>query len=69
MKAKDATSNLSSQTYLSRHQLALRWGCSLSTVRRMEKSGELVPTRLGPRTHRFSMAQIEAIEKSKTDDS
>ena len=49
-------------TFLNRAQLAERWNCSISTLKRREKSGELAPLRLGRRIVRFPMALIESIE-------
>ena len=48
--------------FLTRSELAARWSCSISTIKRREGEGELVPTRLGPRTLRYSMAHIEELE-------
>ncbi|RYD85762.1 MAG: DNA-binding protein [Verrucomicrobiaceae bacterium] len=50
--------------YLDREQLATRWDCSVSTLKRREKAGELIPTRFGPRIVRYSVVQILAIEKA-----
>jgi len=50
------------QNFLGRRQLAIRWNCSVSTLKRMEKAGGLKPVRLGPRTLRYPMAQIKNLE-------
>ena len=50
--------------FLDRAQLAARWNTSISTLKRRENGGGLVPTRFGPRIIRYSMVQILAIEES-----
>lgn len=55
------TTNISE--FLSRQELVARWGCSLSTIKRREAEGVLVPVRFGPRLVRYSMADIEVLEQ------
>lgn len=59
-----STTNHAAPAFLDREQLAARWKTSISTIKRREKSGELVPTRFGPRIVRYSMNQIMAIEEA-----
>lgn len=51
--------------FLDRQQLAARWHCSVSHLKRLEKRGDLPATRLGPRLLRYSLTQIEAIENGR----
>lgn len=51
------------QNLLTRIELAKRWKCSLTTIRRMEKRGDLNPMRLSGRLVRFDLAEIEAVEQ------
>jgi hypothetical protein len=51
-------------TFLTRDQLARRWTCSISTIKRLETAGELKPVRLGRRLVRYSMERIQAIENT-----
>jgi len=50
---------------LTRRDLAVRWQCSVETVKRRESSGILHPVRLG-RTVRYREADIERIEREAT---
>ena len=50
---------------LSRAQLALRWSCSIETLKRREKSGGLSRILIGPRLIRYSMAEVLKIEGQK----
>jgi excisionase family DNA binding protein len=49
--------------YLTRFELAERWKCSLTTIRRMEKRGDLNPIRLSGRLVRFALSGIEKVER------
>lgn len=49
--------------YLTRKELALRWNCSLTTIRRKEQRGELPAVRLSIRIVRFELSAIEQIER------
>lgn len=51
------------QNYLTRCELAKRWKISLTTIRRMEKRGDLNPIRLSGRLVRFDLAGIERVER------
>lgn len=50
------------ESYLTRKELAERWKCSLTTIRRMEKRGTINPVRLTGRIVRFSIVNIEEAE-------
>ena len=50
--------------FLTREQLAQRWRCSISSVKRLEAAGGLNPVRLGRRLVRYPMALIEGLEQS-----
>ena len=50
--------------YFDRPLLAGRWNCSISTLKRREKAGELVSTRFGARIIRYSRAEILRIENA-----
>jgi len=54
----------SSQRYVSRSQLALYVGCSVSTICRLERDGVLHPARLGSRIF-FDLAEIDQIMKKR----
>lgn len=66
MNAAQSSSHPTTSIFLDRDQLAQRWKTSISTLKRREKCGELVPTRLGGRIVRYSMKQILAIEEAGT---
>jgi len=59
------TSNNSTQPdrLLSRKELAERHGISIKTLKRREKAGLLRPLSLGPRTVRYRLSDILAIEE------
>ncbi|MGL5017510.1 MAG: hypothetical protein ACRDBP_05215 [Luteolibacter sp.] len=59
------TKILQTQLFLDREQLANRWNCSVSTVKRIEKRGELQASRPSPRVVRYKLEMIEQIEKSR----
>ncbi len=64
MSKLQAPTQTAPQIFLDREDLARRWNTSVSTIKRREKSGELVPTRLGGRIIRYSMAHILAMEEA-----
>ena len=51
-----------SQGYLTRKELANRFKCSVSTIRRMEKRGQLPAVRLTGRIVRFDLAAVLEME-------
>jgi hypothetical protein len=51
---------------LSRKDLAARWDCSIATIKRNEKRKGLKKVTLGPRTVRYRLADVIAIEASTT---
>ena len=54
-------SKLAEETFLSRSDLARRWGLSTMTIRRREKSGTIRFLKLG-RGIRIRLSEIERIE-------
>lgn len=54
---------LESDRLLTRSDLALRWGCSLSTIKRYEKKGLLKVIRIGPRLIRFKLDDVLDVER------
>ncbi len=50
-------------TYLTRKELARRWKCSLTTIRRMEKRGDIKAIRLSGRIVRFDIDAIREAEE------
>ncbi len=58
------TQTTSAPALLSRAQLALRWSCSIETLKRREKSGALKRILIGPRIIRYSLAEVLKIESS-----
>ena len=48
--------------YFDRPRLSNRWDCSISTLKRKEKAGELVSTRFGARVVRYSRDEVLRIE-------
>ena len=50
--------------YLTRKELAERWNCSLTTIRRMEKRGDIKALRLSGRIVRFDIESIQEAEKN-----
>lgn len=51
--------------FFSRKDLQRRWGCSLSTIKRLEKQRVLNPIQIGPRTLRYRADDIEKIDSPK----
>lgn len=47
--------------FINRAGLAMRWLCSIETIKRREAAGLLTPHKLG-RGVRYLLAQVEAIE-------
>jgi len=60
---KSTTPNRIVPKFFSRQDLAIRWNCSIETLKRGEKSGILNPTILG-RLVRYKLEEIEAIESA-----
>ena len=50
------------ENYLTRKEVAKRWKCSLTTIRRMEKRGQIKAVRLSGRIVRFDLATIRETE-------
>lgn len=50
---------------IDRNNLATRWSCSVMTIKRMEKRGELSPVYLAERIVRYRLQDIEAIEAAQ----
>ncbi len=48
-----------SDQFLSRRQLAVRWGVSIASIKRLEKSGKLRPYYLNSRTVRFRASEVQ----------
>lgn len=59
------TQTTSAPALLSRAQLALRWSCSIETLKRREKSGALKRILIGPRIIRYALADVLKIEGQK----
>ena len=59
------TKTTSAPALLSRAQLALRWSCSIETLKRREKSGALKRILIGPRIIRYALADVLKIEGHK----
>ena len=51
---------------LSRKSLAVRWGCSIETLKRREASRVLTPIRFGPRMVRYALSEIIRVENHAT---
>jgi len=51
------------ERFLSRTELGQRWNKSIKTLIRWEKAGKLRPLTLGPRTVRYRLSEILAIEE------
>lgn len=56
---------ITSKPFLTRFELAERWGCSISTLKRLEKERALRAIRFGKRIVRYSLESIEEIEKTR----
>lgn len=52
--------------YLTAGEVAVRWGCSTSTVQRMCADGRLAAMRLGLNKWRIALAVVEAYERAHT---
>lgn len=58
-----------SPAFLTRPQLAARWGVSRTTLYRMQADGHLPPpVRLGRGTPRWPIAEVERIERLAAED-
>jgi predicted DNA-binding transcriptional regulator AlpA len=51
--------------FVSRRELAGRWGCTTRTISRMEMRGELPSTILCGRLFRYKLKEIERIEQER----
>lgn len=49
--------------FITRSELCQRWKLSSMTLRRKEKSGDITPIKLSPKTVMYRMSEIEKIEK------
>ena len=58
---------LESMTTLTRQDLAVRWSCSVETIKRKEKAGYLSPFRIGKRFLRYRLCDIERLEKQRAE--
>lgn len=56
------TNGFTTSRLIDRSELATRWGVHINTIRNMQRRGELTAVRLGPRTVRYSLAQVIEIE-------
>jgi predicted DNA-binding transcriptional regulator AlpA len=61
----ETTINTTRKRYLTRAELAERWSCSISTLKRLEEEEGLKAVRLGKRFVRYSLESIEEIEKTR----
>lgn len=48
-------------TLLTRDELAQLFGCSVGTIRRLEKAGKIKVVRISPRVLRFRKEDVEAL--------
>ena len=48
--------------FISRRKLAERWECSLMTLKRRERTGELTPFVFSSTMIRYRLTQVEAVE-------
>jgi hypothetical protein len=55
------------QVFLTRKELAKRWRCSISTLKRRETGGKLNPVRIGPRTVLYRLEDVQATETIQAD--
>lgn len=51
-----------SERLLTRQEITIRWGCGLSSVKRLEKRGVLQPIVLGPKLLRYRLSDIVRVE-------
>jgi len=51
------------QKNLTRKELAARFGVHVETIKRWERAGRLEPIHYGPRTIRYPMSYVEALER------
>lgn len=53
-----------SQAFLSRYELAMRWGVSKETIKRREREGLLTPIRFNQRLLRYRLEDVIEVERS-----
>jgi hypothetical protein len=58
LKANDAEDD-----FISRAELAVRWGCHIETLKRREKQGSLHPLRFSTRMVRYPLREVRALER------
>jgi len=56
--------NTIEDTLLSRKEVAHRWSCSISSIKRREASGILHPLRFSQRQLRFKLSDVIAAERA-----
>lgn len=61
---RHATSSKHDAIFLTRRELAARWGCKPRTIGSMEKTGLLRSVRFSQRNLRYAMRDILAIEQN-----
>lgn len=54
--------DMKTTAYLTRKELAQRWKCSLTTIRRMEAREQIVSSRLSSRLIRFPIEDVLRVE-------
>lgn len=58
--------NAKTSLFITRQQLADRWGLSKESVKRMERKGLVNAIKLAPRVVRYNLGAIEAYEAAAT---
>src|SRR5215469_14437821 len=53
----------SDDDFISRADLAVRWGCHIETLKRREKQGSLHPHRFSLRMVRYPLREVRALEQ------
>ena len=51
---------------ITRPDLSTRWGVSIDTLRRREKTGELTAIKIGANTVRYDLTEVERYEQEAT---
>ena len=59
---KTIFSSKEAEALLSREQLAIRWSCSIETIKRRERAGLLPVLKLSSRCTRYRLSDIERAE-------
>ena len=49
--------------FISRADLAVRWGCHIETLKRRERQGSLHPVRFSERMVRYPLHEVRALEQ------